>query len=1129
MVGAKSKPSVLHGTGKFGGDDAALFMFRAGQLHCLYHKPNQPRNSHFFEYKSWELLNVVHFRFYSFVASARKASNIMKSQLELLASISPTYTASTIKCWKSSRTGLQVVHIDHASPMVHGYFAVASEIDNDSGAPHTLEHLVFMGSNKYPYKGLLDQLGNKLLSSTNAWTATDQTVYTLTSAGWEGFSSLLPVYLDHVFHPTLTDAACLTEVYHIDGQGKEKGVVFSEMQGTENTSTSLMAFSAAKTRYAPKSGFSSETGGLTSNLRNLTNQEIRDFHQLRYRPDNLCIVITGKVDEGELIKIVSDFDSGLKVPTKIGYKRPFVDSPPDPLLDGPVTKVVEFPDVDESSSEILLNWIGPHNSDIVGVAALEVFGRYLTHESTGILSQLLVETEDPLATYISTDTDDYIFSSFNLWLSGVPTSKTEQARQTTLREIKEYQADASKINLELLRECIETHKDLLVQYIENDPSTLAQVAINSFVYGSTDGSDLVRSTKSLEEYDELLSWDADVWARFVKKYFTSTPEIAIIGIPSETFYNQLKKEKKERLASIKEKYGAEGLKELGTKLEKAQVADDKVVPQKVFDSFKSPNPANIKYNKTDLGLAGKALNSGLTPEPTLQRLLDQNGASDKDLGLYVTFDNYKSGFVNIIIEFSTSDIGENLLPYIGLFFDEIFALPMIIDGVTWSYQDVAQQINRETLYAYFSAPGKLQDTVRITVTAKTANYGIAVEWIQRAMWSTVFNDEERLRSIVQRAINSLPEYKRDENAVLNALICRETLTEHSLKRSSKILLVEDFYRKVWEAFDNDSKDSFRKIVEDLESLKKALFTTNNMRIFVHGSIEQLDRPVSVWKEFEETAKHQGFSGSTEELLPLPQPGTFLSENGSHLGKNAWLCPMPATESSFLKISAKGPFKFTDECIPGLIVAMSYLEAVEGPFWRAIRGSGMAYGVDMMHDIEFGKVSFSVYRGADPVGCLKEAKKIVLDLADGKVDFDEESLQGAISSKVNMLVSALESNSNTSERKFLDFILRQSGPNELLNMINRIHDVTISDLKELFPKYLKPIFHPDTSSVFAAMNPSMIENVETYLKEEGWNVNITSVTTLESDDEYSNESTDEVDSESELDSNDDSDCDSDSDS
>lgn len=51
----------------------------------------------------------------------------------------------------------------------------------------------------------------------------------------------LPVYIDHILHPTITDASFTTEVYHINGKGEDAGVVYSEMQARENQAGDLMA------------------------------------------------------------------------------------------------------------------------------------------------------------------------------------------------------------------------------------------------------------------------------------------------------------------------------------------------------------------------------------------------------------------------------------------------------------------------------------------------------------------------------------------------------------------------------------------------------------------------------------------------------------------------------------------------------------------------------------------------------------------------------------------------------------------------------------------------------------------------------------------------------------------------
>ena len=222
-----------------------------------------------------------------------------------------TYSTSTVTKYASERTGMTVVVVDREGPKVHGYFALATEIHDNSGAPHTLEHLIFMGSKNYKYKGVLDQLATRAYAETNAWTATDHTAYTMDCAGWEGFRQILPVYLEHVLFPTLTDEGCMTEVYHIDGSGQDAGVVYAEMQGVQNTQESLMDEEARQMLYPEGQGFRYETGGLMEALRVLTTKRIRDFHKEMYQPKNLCVVVVGTVDHSELLETMEKFEDGV--------------------------------------------------------------------------------------------------------------------------------------------------------------------------------------------------------------------------------------------------------------------------------------------------------------------------------------------------------------------------------------------------------------------------------------------------------------------------------------------------------------------------------------------------------------------------------------------------------------------------------------------------------------------------------------------------------------------------------------------------------------------------------------------------------------------------------------------------
>lgn len=291
-----------------------------------------------------------------------------QSHFNKIQNFKPNYAEAEFTQYESTRTGLRVAVCDRKGPKVTGYFALATEIHDDSGAPHTLEHLIFMGSKSYKYKGVLDRLATRAYSNTNAWTATDHTAYTLDTAGWEGFAQILPVYLEHVILPTLTDAACYTEVWHINGEGEDAGVVYSEMQGVQNNQAELMELQARRLMYPEGDGFRYETGGLMENLRVLTADRIREFHKEMYQPKNLRVVIVGEVDHSNLLHVLDKFEESIvsEVPTKDApFTRPWVDSKRTPALTKSVIDTVEFPEEDESTGEILIGFFGPDYTDNV--------------------------------------------------------------------------------------------------------------------------------------------------------------------------------------------------------------------------------------------------------------------------------------------------------------------------------------------------------------------------------------------------------------------------------------------------------------------------------------------------------------------------------------------------------------------------------------------------------------------------------------------------------------------------------------------------------------------------------------------------------------------------------------------
>jgi Zn-dependent M16 (insulinase) family peptidase len=87
------------------------------------------------------------------------------------------------------------------------------------------------------------------------------------------------------------------------------------------------------------------------------------YHAKYYVPHNLTLVIIGSVDHGALLHTLQDKveSSILKkgTPDLSLWKRPWVSSPTAPSLQSSHSKVVEFPEEDESMGEFLFTCFGP--------------------------------------------------------------------------------------------------------------------------------------------------------------------------------------------------------------------------------------------------------------------------------------------------------------------------------------------------------------------------------------------------------------------------------------------------------------------------------------------------------------------------------------------------------------------------------------------------------------------------------------------------------------------------------------------------------------------------------------------------------------------------------------------------
>ncbi|KAJ9606108.1 hypothetical protein H2200_009069 [Cladophialophora chaetospira] len=1033
-------------------------------------------------------------RFLSFIAPgftlvsstlATMVSIRSRPQFRQIQVIHPEYCPATITQYESSRTGMRVVVVDQQGPKLHGFFVLATEIHDDSGAPHTLEHLCFMGSKSYKYKGFLDKLATRAYSGTNAWTATDHTAYTLETAGWAGFAQILPVYLEHVILPTLTDAGCTTEVHHIDGNGNDAGVVYSEMQGVQNTASELIELQSKRILYPQGVGYRYETGGMMEQLRVLTADRIREFHRDMYQPKNLCVAIFGEANHKELLEILDAFETSIlsDIPSPDApFKRPWIESELTPSLKESTLLKVEFPEEDESFGEIDIRFLGPDCADALAIGALNVVLLYLAGSPAALLDHTLVEKEQ-LASGIYYQVDSRPRTEIQFSMSSVETVRLEEVEKRFFEVLKE--AMEKPLDMDFIKDCIDRQVRTYKFNAEGSPTAFADYIISDYLYGKRDGSTL-EDVKSLKFYTETLTgWTEGHWKTYIKEYISDAKHVSILGVPSARLSEKMKTDESNRIEEQKAKLGPEGLKKMQDKLDEAKAENDREIPTEVLGKFKVPSTESIHFVSTSGARAGLAQEVGRRNNK-FQNIIDNDS---KDVSLFLDFEHIPTNFARVNMIISTETLPDDLRPLLSIYMEAFFNLPIKRGDQITDFQQVVTELERDTVgYAIESASalGNVEG-VRISFQVEIERYEVAIKWLTELLYQSIF-DIERLKAINARLLADVPDSKRSGDDMMVNVHLMTHLSPKSIGRARSTLVKALYLKRIKQLLEKDPE----QVVSQFERLRSTLCRFENYRILVITDLERVQDPVSTWRPFLKNLT------PTKELNPIGKRIERLSEAGHNPGKLAYVVPMPTIDSSFAYALARGPTSWDDPEIPAIMVAMAYMNAVEGPLWVAVRGTGLAYGTHMGYDIESGFVHLDVYRSPDAYKAFEASRKIVDDHISGAVEFDPLMLEGAISSIVVSFANEQQTLASAAGSSFVRSIIKELPENYMASMLRKVREVGVEEIKQVLGGVLFDMFRPGKADVVITCATGLKEAISDGLKEAGFTPEIRDLTSFQDD-------------------------------
>lgn len=977
---------------------------------------------------------------------------------------------------------MRVAVASQDGPKVFGYFALATEIHDDSGSPHTLEHLCFMGSKSYQYKGVLDRLATRAYSNTNAWTANDHTAYTLETAGWEGFAQILPVYLEHVLLPTLTDAGCYTEVHHVDGTGNDAGVVYSEMQGVQNIQSSLMQLEAMREIYPEGNGFRYETGGMMENLRVLTADRIRSFHREMYQPRNLCLVLIGDIDHTQLLQVLDKFETSVlpHMPSlEKPFKRPWVESERTSTIKKTVVKTVEFPEEDESTGEIQIEFLGPPCNDIIPNAALRVLLMYLTESSVSVLENTLVEKEQLCsAVYYSVYTKTDLSITFNL--AAVKTPRIADIEKRFFEVLKET---ASKpLDMSYLHECMKRSKRQQIYRCETHADTLSTDLIEDHIFGSRNGSDL-RHLESFAEMEALALWTDIQWRDFMRKWLSDANHVSILGVPSKKMSQKLKSEEQARVEAQKEKLGKDGLQRLTKKLEDAKAQNDRPIPDSILADFAVPDTTSINFIHTTSASAGLARKHGKA-DSDVQKKIDADG---RDIPLFMHFEHIPSQFVRIKLCMGTGAIPTHLKPLLPLYTMNFFATPIMRGDKKVDFEEVVMELEKDTVgFGIRSGPSNTE-LLQVHFEVEPEKYATAIAWIKVMLYESVF-DVERLKASLTKILADIPDEKR-EGASMSASI--QNMVEYTRESSIKAcdtLVKTKYLRRTKAALRNDPQS----VINQLKEIAHVMHQASNYRIYVAADLHKLQSPVSTWQPFLDGLD------TSRPLQPLEDLRKMLSDAGKSPGNIALIVSLPTIDSAYARFSARGPDSYEHPDLPAVMVAEAYLDAVEGPLWVAVRGSGLAYGAGFRRSISSGMLTFNLYRAAECFNAFTASKEQIDGLASGKIPLDKFTFEGAISSIVQGFADEQPTAASAAVTSFSNQVIRGIGKDWNDQMLKKIRNVGEDEVKNMLAKYYSRVFDPAHANLYITCAEIMQENLVSKFRGAGFSPQTRSLTHFEDD-------------------------------
>ena len=264
--------------------------------------------------------------------------------------------------------------------MIRTFVKVGSmnETDRLKGISHYIEHNLFNGSKNLAPNEFVE-IVNRMGAEYNASTGHYSTDYYIKSPlhTSQDLEKLISLHANMLQYPK----------FYPQSLDKEKGPVISEIHmyqdSPDNTANNVMI----KNLFNIHSPVQDLIAGSEENVRNLTRQDVVDYYNTWYTPDNMTTVVVGDVNSDQAIRAISKYFN-----TKPSQK-PAQDNKDKYYctFNNPIqqTKRVDIKNPNLQSASVNMAFVGPANADIKECYSVDALSCALTGYNNARLTQAL--------------------------------------------------------------------------------------------------------------------------------------------------------------------------------------------------------------------------------------------------------------------------------------------------------------------------------------------------------------------------------------------------------------------------------------------------------------------------------------------------------------------------------------------------------------------------------------------------------------------------------------------------------------------------------------------------------------------------------------------------------------------